>query len=128
MGIRSAESRRAGPHRRVTTAGKGKERLSQRVDVLVTTIGILRKGNHDRRLERRGKVGRNLLKRRGGLRGDRRRHPRYGSLERRLAGDELVENDAEGPDVASLVHVLRRPKLLGRHIERRAERRAGRRL
>src|SRR5882672_9838739 len=40
--------------------------------------------------------------------------------ERRLAGDELVQNYAERPDVATLVHVLRRLDLLWRHVDGRA--------
>ena len=41
--------------------------------------------------------------------------------ERELAGEQLEEGDAERPDVASVIDVLRAPDLLRRHVRRRTE-------
>jgi hypothetical protein len=41
-------------------------------------------------------------------------------LEGKPPADELVQDDAEGPDVGARVDVLRAAKLLGRHVHRRA--------
>ena len=48
-------------------------------------------------------------------------------LERRDPGEELVENEPERPDVRARIDVLRGAHLLGRHVERRAHERPGRR-
>ena len=56
-----------------------------------------------------------------GADGDDELAERVGVLVGRAAGERLVEHHAEGPEVGPAVDVLVAARLLGRHVERRAE-------
>ena len=70
----------------------------------------------------RGRSGRRSATGHGRVRDDGREDGRRAlGDEGRLPGEELVEHDAERPDVGAAVDVLGGAHLLGRHVERRPE-------
>ena len=95
-------------------------------DVLEALLRLLFEAPQDHRFELGRGFGPHPAKGHRGIGGDHRAH-RSGrlALERRRAGEELVEDDPERPDVGSAIDVLRAPELLRRHVKRRAHHCAG---
>jgi hypothetical protein len=89
---------------------------------LNTLAAVRLEAAEDHREERLRRVGALQAERDGGLGGDGHEHGRRGvALEWRRAGDELVEDDAERPEVGAQIDGVRAQRLLGRHVLGRAE-------
>ena len=95
---------------------------------LIATVAILRHRPHDDRLDRVGdpELGAQLRRRLRGVVQHLGDDPQVVvGAERHLAGQALVKEHAQRPDVGAMVQVLLAARLLGRHVERRSEQQAG---
>ena len=112
---------RQGPRPRRTEVGERHRELSH---VPKPRRGRLLQASDDDRLQRRRRV--RTQRSQGSRGGGRDLHRHLGhrlAAEGRLPGDELVEDDAQRPDVRAVGHVPRGAHLLRRHVHGRAHHR-----
>ena len=103
-----------------------RERVGELFGALEAVVHVARRGLRPPRVEPARKRGDDRARHRDGLEHDLGQEIAEAfAEERELAGEALERDDGERPEVGAMVDLFGAPRLLGAHVERRADEQTG---